>query len=294
MRLLNQISGQARPFFTLGVVSLAWLLVPAVVKRFVRNTLFEAQAPALVTAGRVRQLQEYWALRSRSTDELIANGNATAAALAGYELGVARLEQAMDENSRLRILLNLRPMPGWRYEHAGVMAREFSAWWQQLVIDKGADYGIPLDAPVVFAGGVVGRVREVHMHTAVVALVSDPGVRLAVVVEGDPRHSTISYTGGDNPAFGPARGTVEYLPADITVPADGRGQRLLTSGNGGVFPAGLPVGLLMRVEPSPDGLFQTGEVLLPTKLSALDEVTVLVPDPAAAGLLMPAARGIPP
>ncbi len=275
MRLFNQLSGQARPFFTLGMVALAWLLVPAAVKRFARAALFEAQAPILVTAGRVRELQEYWALRTRPANELIAAGHETAKALAGYELGVARLGPIEEENMRLRELLAMPPQPGWRYEHAAVDVRDFSAWWQQLVIRKGSDYGIPVDAPVVFAGGVVGRVREVHAHTSVVALLSDPGVRLAVAVEGDSR--PISYAGGDNPVFGPARGTVEYVPTDlIASPAVPR--HLLTSGLGGVFPAGLPVGLLTRVEPSTDGLFNIGEVRLPAALSELSEVTVLVPD----------------
>ena len=60
--------------------------------------------------------------------------------------------------------------------------------------------------------------------------------------------------------------------------------RVVTSGLGGVFPAGLVVGKLSRVEPSPDGLFQTGEVQLDDRLAALDEVTVLVAEnpPASA------------
>jgi rod shape-determining protein MreC len=272
-----------RPFLTLGIVVAAWLFVPAVAKRFLRVALFEVQAPATVATSRVRDLQEYWSFRTRPVNELIAAGKDTARALAGYELGVERLEQLGAENDRLRALLALPPEPGFRQEHARVVARDFSAWWQQLIISKGAAHGITVDAPVVFAGGVVGRVREVRTTTSIVALVSDPGVSLAVVVEGDrgPDARPVKYTGGDNPVFGPARGTLEFVPNDITVtPAAPR--RLLTSGLGGVFPAGLPVGRLMRVEPSPDGLFQTGEVELPAALLALDEVTVLVPDATAA------------
>jgi len=270
---------QPRPFLTLGIVALAWLLVPAAVKRLTRTALFEAQAPVAAAASRVRDLQEYWELRTRPAHELIAAGQETARALARHELGVARLEQLEAENARLRALLTMPPEPGWRYERARVVERDFSAWWQQLVIRKGADYGIPVDAPVVFAGGVVGRVREVRATTSVVALLSDPSVRIAVVLEGEPATGArpIQYSGGDNPAFGPARGALEFVPTDITV-APNAPRRLLTSGLGGVFPAGLPVGWLTRVEPSPDGLFQTGEVRLDGRLSTLDEVTVLVPE----------------
>jgi rod shape-determining protein MreC len=272
-------SRQPRPFLTLGIVVLVWLLVPTAIKRFTRSALFEAQAPVATAASRVRDLQEYWELRTRPAHELIAAGQETSRALARHELGVARLEQLESENARLRALLAMPSEPGWRYERARVIERDFSAWWQQLVIRKGADYGIPVDAPVVFAGGVVGRVREVRATTSVVALLSDSSVRIAVVLEGEPAAGArpIQYSGGDNPSFGSARGALEFVPTDITI-APNAPRRLLTSGLGGVFPAGLAIGWLTRVEPSPDGLFQTGEVRLDSRLSTLDEVTVLVPE----------------
>jgi rod shape-determining protein MreC len=248
--------------------------VPAVVKRFTRATFYELQAPVEVTAAGVRQLQEFWSLRTRSADDLIAAGKQTADALAYYELSARQQEQLAGENERLRALLNLPADPGWHYEQARVVRRDFSAWWQQLIIRKGADYHIPVGAPVVYAGGVAGRVREVGAHTSMVELISSPGLRLAAVVEGDTR--PVSYQGADNPAFGGAHGTVEYVPLDlITLPAAPR--RLMTSGLGGVFPAGLPIGMLTNAETAPDGLFKTGEVRLDPALAALTEVTVLVP-----------------
>jgi rod shape-determining protein MreC len=269
-----QRSDQARPFLTLGIVALVWLLLPAVVKRFARASFFELQAPVEVTAAGVRQLQDFWALRTRSADDLIAAGKKTAEALANYELSARQQEQLAAENERLRGLLNLPADPGWHYEQAQVVRRDFSAWWQQLIIRKGADYHIPVGAPVVYAGGVAGRVREVGAHTSMVELISSPGLRLAAVVDGDTR--PVSYQGGENPAFGTAHGTAEYIPLDIlATPAAPR--RLVTSGLGGVFPAGLPIGELTRAEPGPDGLFKTGEVRLDPALAALHEVTVLVP-----------------
>jgi rod shape-determining protein MreC len=54
-------------------------------------------------------------------------------------------------------------------------------------------------------------------------------------------------------------------------------KRLVTSGLGGVFPPGLSLGVVNKVEPSTDGLFKSGEVQLDPRLSTLVEVTVLVP-----------------
>jgi rod shape-determining protein MreC len=176
---------------------------------------------------------------------------------------------------RLERILKLPAPAGYRAEPARVVLRDFSSWWQQLVIRKGHNYGLVEGAPVIYAGGVVGRVREVYTYTAVVELVSSPGVRIAGTAEGDTR--PISYQGGINPTYGPAVGTVEYVPLDVFVtPATPR--RLVTSGLGGVFPPNLTIGYITKVEPSSDGLFKSGEVRLDPALSALNEVTVLVPE----------------
>jgi rod shape-determining protein MreC len=165
-------------------------------------------------------------------------------------------------------------MENFKFEHAQVAQRDFSGWWQRMVIRKGSDYGIPVGAPVVYSGGVVGRVSEVHAYTSVVQLTSDPGLRIAAVVDGDTR--PISYQGGENQVFGAAKGVVEFLPLDVY--ASGSAPKLLaTSGLGGVYPPGLTIGRIIHVESSQDGLFKTGEVELDPRLSELTEVTVLVP-----------------
>src|SRR5262249_24212324 len=131
------------------------------------------------------------------------------------------------------------------------------------------------DDPVVFTGGAVGRVSEVHLYTSVVELISSPNLRLAAFIEGDTR--PVSYQGGVNPPMRPPRGVVEFLPLDIAI-AKETPRRLVTSGLGGEFPPGLLLGDLVKVSPSTDGLFETGEVRLDPRLSQLTEVTVLVPD----------------
>jgi len=155
-----------------------------------------------------------------------------------------------------------------------VARRDFSGWWQRMIIRKGENYGITVGAPVVFSGGVVGRVAEVHRYTAVVDLITSPTFRLAASVAGDNR--PISYQGGLNDSFKSPRGTVEFVPLDIYATRNAT-KRLVTSGLGGVFPPGLSIGELTNLEPSTDGLFKLGEVLLDERLGSLTEVTVLVP-----------------
>lgn len=265
---------QARPFFTLGVVLVAWLLLPVAVKTFTRASFFEFTAPVSVAASYARDLQDYWSLRLHSKSELIEAGRDLARLNASYSLSVQQNAELQAQVQRLENLLRLPPYTNFRPEAARVARRDFSGWWQRLTIRKGRNYGIPVGSPVVFTGGVVGRVTEVHAYTAVVELISSPGVRIAAVIENDDR--PISYQGGVNPTFGPPVGTIEFVPLDIYA-SDTAPKRLVTSGLGGVFPPGLTLGSVTKVEPSPDGLFKTGEVQLDPNLANLAEVTVLVP-----------------
>jgi rod shape-determining protein MreC len=265
---------QARPFATLAAVVIAWLVLPVVAKSWLRASFFEFTAPVTVAASYVHDLQAYWGLRLHSNSDLIAAGRDLARVDASYELAAERNAALQAEVGRLEGLLHMPALPGYREEPARVARRDLTGWWQRIVIRKGRDYGITEGAPVVFAGGVVGRVAEVHAGTSVVELISSPGVRLAAVIDGDTR--PVSYEGGDNPAFGPARGVVEFVPLDVFAEPSAP-KLLVTSGLGGVFPPGLPIGRIVRVQPTTDGLFKTGTVSLDPRLSELTEVTVLVP-----------------
>jgi len=265
---------QAKPFLTLAILVVGWLIVPVAVKSLLRASFFELQAPISVSASHVRDLQEFWSLRAHSKQELIEAGRDLARINASYERAVHQNTGLRTESERLENLLRVPLQPAHRLEHARVVRRDFSAWWQRFTIRKGRNYGITVGAPVVFSGGVVGRITAVHAYTSTVELISSPGVRLAAVVEGDER--PMSFQGGLNPTFGPAHGIIEFVPIDIFASATST-KRLVTSGLGGVFPAGLTLGRVVKLEPSTDGLFKTGEVQLDPRLSELTEVTVLVP-----------------
>ena len=263
-----------RPFATLGFVVVAWLLLPVGVKTFSRASFFELTAPVTVAADYARGLQEYWSLRLHSNHELIVAGRDLARINASYEFAVQQNAELQAGLERLEALLRLPSYRNYRLEHARVARRDFSGWWQRIVLRKGQNFGLTVGAPVVFSGGVVGRLTEVYASTAVVELISSPNVRLAGVIEGDP--NAMSYQGGLNPTFGPPRGVIEFVPLDVFA-SPTTTKRLITSGFGGVFPPGLTIGVVTKVEPSTDGLFKTGEVKLDERLGSLTEVTVLVP-----------------
>lgn len=265
---------QARPFLALGVALLAWLLLPALFKRFARLGLYELQAPVEVSASYVRDLQEFWSEKTRSKNELIEAARDLSRLNSAYELRLAEDGRLRAEIDRLEALLRLPSYGEFRAEPARVVRRDFTAWWQRLVIRKGGNHGLLVGSPVIYSGGLAGRISEVHATTAVVELISSPGLRLAAVFEGDDR--PVSFQGGVNPPLRPAEGLLEFVPLDIfATPASPR--RLVTSGLGGVYPPGLAVAEVFQLEPSTDGLFKSGRARLDPRLARLSEVTVLVP-----------------
>jgi rod shape-determining protein MreC len=265
---------QAKPFVTLGLVMVGWLVVPTVVKSFLRVSFFEFEAPVEVAVSYARDLQEYWGLRLHSNTELIEAGRDLSRLYSAYENNIQQNAELRGEIERLNALLRLPSYPEYQSEPARVVRRDFSAWWQRLIIRKGANFKIVVGAPVVFTGGVVGRVSEVRATTSVVQLISSPEVRLSAVIEGDTR--PMSYQGGINLSFAPPKGVVEFMPLEV-VASVAAPRRLVTSGLGGVFPPGLTLGYVIKADPSADGLFKSGEVELDPRLSSLTEVTVLVP-----------------
>ncbi len=263
-----------RPFAVLAAVALLWLALPVALKRLARVSLFEFGAPADFAASYARDLQQYWSLRTRTRNELIQTARDLANLNAGYEVRIEENETLREEVKRLEDILHLPSNPDYRTEIARVVRRDFTTWSQRLVIRKGRNAGLAVGAPVIFTGGVVGRVAEVHAYTAVVDLVSSPTLRIAAMVAGDSR--PFSFQGGPNPPFAQARGAVEFVPLDVYASPEAP-KRIVTAGLGGVFPAGIVIGHVQNLELDTNGLFKSGTVLLDPRLNELHEVAVLVP-----------------
>ena len=265
---------QARPFATLGIALAVWLVVPAGLRGFLRASFFEFHAPFEYAASHIRDLQSYWGLRLHSEDELIEAGRDQGRLIATYETLAQSNTQLRAEIARWEAELRIPARTGYRSEPARVISRDQSGWWQQIVIRKGRNFGLVVNSPVIFSGGLVGRVTEVHAYESVVELVSSPSFRLAGAVEGDNR--PITYHGDLNAAFSNPRGLIEFVPLDIYSSTTSPKQ-LVTSGIGGTYPPGLTIGRITRIEPTNDGVYSSGEVQLDPRLNALSEVTVLVP-----------------
>jgi len=198
-----------------------------------------------------------------------------------------RLRQQQLENDRLRSLLGLaEATPARRFAGARVIGVGMApAGLQSLTLDKGSEDGLARLMPVVVADGVVGRIRAVTGHTAEVLLVIDRNSSIAVRVERTRARANVR--GGGRP--GAAR--LEYaLRSEDMI----EGDRLVTSGTDGVFPGGILVGTVTRLERRPHGLFQTAAVIPAVDPTRVEEVLVITSvggdDAAGAAVPLPAAR----
>ena len=125
--------------------------------------------------------------------------------------------------------------------------------------------GVAEGLVVRVAAGLVGRVVSVTPHTAEVLLVTDPSLKVACALEGSPKSFGILCGGTED------RLVLQHLKVGGQVAPR---TRVLTSGLGGVFPAGIPVGTLLVDDTPADASARTGEVQPAVDFSALEDVFI--------------------
>lgn len=271
---MGKTSPSLKPLVLLVLVLLVWWLTPPLLRSFTQASFQELQAPATSAASHLKDLQLYWSLRTHSKQALIESGRDLARLNAAYELSRQRESALRKEVEHLEKILDLPPLPDYKYIVARVTRRDINQWWQQLTIRKGSNDGITKGAAVVYAGGVVGRVQDVFSHSATVQLASSPSFRIASTIEGDRR--PITYQGEATVPFGNPHGRINNVPPDYRL-ENIESKRLITSHLGGVFPEGLTIGTIESLNPRADGLFQEGTISLSPDLMSLSEVAILIP-----------------
>ena len=178
-------------------------------------------------------------------------------------------ETVFRENERLAAILQLNPVRRWKGVWAQVAYREPSQW-NTVIIDKGSADGIKERSAVLSAEdgkeGLAGIVIEVSEKTSKVLLVRDEDFSVAVTLEQGQEEGLL-VGGGIHPV------RIKYIPllARIT-----RGDKVYTSANSSVFPAGILVGYVRTVrEDSSFQTAQTVEVVPLVRSAAVKELFVI-------------------
>jgi len=186
-------------------------------------------------------------------------------------LQATQAEETARENARLRQLLGWQRQTLWKLKLARVVLREPANWWRTVQIDLGSRDGLRVNLPVLTADGLVGRISSVSLTRSQVTLLGDPNCKVSARIENETHDAGIIGASGPLEADLVALG---YLSRDANLkPA----QNVVTSGEGGVFPPGIPIGKIVDVQPVDYGLRAEARVKLAANLNALEEVWVMFP-----------------
>lgn len=191
-----------------------------------------------------------------------------------------RLAAVAEENQRLRELLGGTRGYKLSAQLVGIIDIDLDPTRQRILLDAGSDDGVVVGQAMIDAGGVLGQVIEVTPRRATALLLTDPEHAIPVQV---------ARSGLRTIAFGTGRIDLLRLP-NIPQSADIRvGDRLVTSGIGGRFPAGFPVGVVAELHPDDTRLFVVAEARPAARLdrglevllvsNTLDEVEAGPPGP---------------
>ena len=178
-----------------------------------------------------------------------------------------------DENQELRDLLKLKTTSKYVLLAAQLLARDVNGWWQMARIDKGADDGIKTDLPVISPEGLVGQIVSVSQNSSDVLFLTNPKVKIAARLA---RSEIFGIVRGQGVSWeGDAKCRMDFIVkgADIN-----RADEVVTSGLGGVYPAGLVIGYVENVKVDLTGLFQYAEVVPAADFRLLDMVFVVLPE----------------
>lgn len=217
----------------------------------IRYVLQAAAYPIQVAVGSPRQLWSATTELFETRDSLRAENARLSVRERELALATMRFDALEQENARLRALTGSLPPLVTKSQLADVVSVDFTKQRQRLVINKGDSAGLYRSQPVVDANGLMGQVVRLGPWSAEIMLITDPAHAVPVEILRTGTRSIAVGNGNE------AELELPLLPATTDVKV---GDVIVTSGLGGVFPAGLPVGTVIASKRDPD------EILLQVRI----------------------------
>lgn len=250
------------PFFKQGPSALSKLMVCSALALFlmvadarfkitqpvraaVATVLFPVQWLAMRPVLAVRTVQDYFI----SLNSALKNEEAARRKLIVQSQRAGQVEQLLNENTQLRKLLALRERLNTPTLAAEVLYDAADPYTRKVVIDKGMAQGVEPGSPVIDESGVLGQVTRVHPLISEVTLATDSDQAIPVI---NTRTSNRGIVYGDSGRHGSGGLELRYMAANADVQP---GDLLTTSGVDGVYPPGIPVARVAKVERRPDSAF---------------------------------------
>ena len=180
-----------------------------------------------------------------------------------------RVVETDDENRRLRRLLALQEHLPLTTLSGDIIAREWGGWIRSLTVNRGRGDNVPRLTAVISPNGLIGRVVEVRPGASIVQVLTDPTstvgahvlrTRTPGIVEGDPR------------------GTLRFKFMARDGASIQGGDVLVTAGQGGLFPRGIPIGTVRSIDNRGAALFHYAELTPAVDFARVDEVLLVTGD----------------
>ena len=180
-----------------------------------------------------------------------------------------RVVETDDENRRLRRLLALQEHVPLTTLSGEIIAREWGGWIRSLTVNRGRGDNVPRLTAVISPNGLVGRVVDVRPGVSIVQVLTDPTstvgahvlrTRTPGIVEGDPR------------------GTLRFKFMARDGASIQGGDVLVTAGQGGLFPRGIPIGTVRSIDNRGAALFHYAELTPAVDFARVDEVLLVTGD----------------
>lgn len=279
---LGTIDRTPPPFFRQGPSALTKLVFCSALALFlmVADTRFKLAVPlraAIATALHPVQVAllvpvQMWqggGTYLRGLEQAVENEDKARRALAAQAERAARADETARENARLRALLELKPALAVKSTAAEVLYEAADPYSRKLIVDRGQTHGVVPGAPVVNDAGVIGQVTRVYPLSSEVTLIIDKDAAIPVLnPRTQQRSAAYGIGGGDTPL------ELRFMAANSDVQV---GDLLTTSGVDGVYPAGLPVAKVAKVERRADAGFARISLQPTAPVDGVRHVLVLEP-----------------
>lgn len=221
-----------------------------------------------VTSGVTGFFQSFVNLRSAQSEN-----DALKQKVQELEVEVQQKEELAKENESLKSLLELKSESKYKILPAQIIGRDPSLWFDSAIINRGSLDGVKLNMPIVNNGGLIGRVIAVSPITAQINLVTREKSGLGGVIGELGNSNALGVVSGNG-----KRELLEmgYIPGTIEVQV---GEMVYTTGQDGIYPAGLKIGEVAEVKPGSATVTQQIFIRPSARLFSMEEVAVLLYEP---------------
>lgn len=233
-----------------------------VFENFLLDTLAPLQRGVSSTHSKIVSFFDHYLFNvNASKQNVVLESN-----IAELQKEIFNLEQTKSENRRLKDLLEFGEEVSYTKVLAQVVAWDSSSDFRVIRINKGAKDGIRLQSTVVTASGVVGYIYRLTEHFADILTILDPSNRVDVIIDRTRSNGILEGYSGQ-------KCILKYITRTDPVRLN---DIVLTSGLGNIYPKGLKIGTVSRVERESYGITQDIEILPTVDFSKLEEVAILI------------------